>query len=451
MKMARRAAAALLVAGLTVFYYAAASQHARTVNLSKARGDQSGYLWDAQQVYWNWHGRTPTVLVGERNRMPLYAGYLALFYSPEISDDDYFVVAKRWNIRLSLVLLAALAVIFARQLPPLVAANLIGVVAFGYFVFKAGYAQSELLFYFLFFLTFLAFWQLLCRPERPARMRLACAAGTLAALAHLTKAGLLPFVALFVGVFVVFAWIRTARHGTSSLLREAAVPVVVVVAFLAVLSPYLVNSKRTFGHYFYNVNTTFYAWYDNWAQASLGTIRHGDGVGWPDLPPDQIPSASKYWQSHTAGQIAARVAGGFKDMVVRSYRTYGYLKYVAWYIALLALVILSNTTVFASLVRRNAPLVSFLALYGISHVLLIAFYEPISGTGTTRFLIAHLTPFFYAASRYLTHPEVVRTTKWRIGTLTVGVGHLAMLTSAVLALDVAILIWPRVMTTYGGF
>ena len=38
------------------------------------------------------------VLVGERNRMPLYAGYLALFYSPKMTDDEYFVVAKRWNI-----------------------------------------------------------------------------------------------------------------------------------------------------------------------------------------------------------------------------------------------------------------------------------------------------------------------------------------------------------------
>ncbi len=93
--------------------------------------------------------------------MPVYAGYLALFYDPAISDDEYFVVAKRWNIRLSLALLAVLAVIFARRLPPLVATNLTLVVAFGYFIFKAGYAQAELLFYFLVFVLFLIFWQLL--------------------------------------------------------------------------------------------------------------------------------------------------------------------------------------------------------------------------------------------------------------------------------------------------
>src|SRR6185503_13450828 len=68
-RIARRVAATLLVAVLTTFYYAAASQHARVVNTSKARGDQSGYLWDAQQVYRNWHGRNPPMLIGQRMRM----------------------------------------------------------------------------------------------------------------------------------------------------------------------------------------------------------------------------------------------------------------------------------------------------------------------------------------------------------------------------------------------
>ena len=228
-------------------------------------------------------------------------------------------------------------------------------------------------------------------------------------------------------------------------------PVVVVAMFLAVLSPYLVNSKQAFGAYFYNVNTTFYAWYDNWAQASVGTRVHGDGVGWPDMPADQIPSAAKYWRSHTFAQIASRVGGGFTDMAVRSYRSYGYLKYVAWYLAMLAIVILADTSVFIALVRRNRALAAFLGLYAISHLVLIAFYEPISGTGTTRFLIAHLTPFFYAASRYLANPEVTRTIRWQIAGIPVGVRHLHVLTTLMLAVDLTVWMWPRVMTTYGGF
>src|SRR5262245_39364580 len=55
----RFAAASAIVASLAAFYLTAASEHARVVNLSKARGDQSGFLADAEQVYANWHGLTP--------------------------------------------------------------------------------------------------------------------------------------------------------------------------------------------------------------------------------------------------------------------------------------------------------------------------------------------------------------------------------------------------------
>src|SRR5207247_2420942 len=78
-----RAVVLVVLAGL---YLAGAMAHATRVNMFKARGDQSGYLWDAENVYANWHGKTPPVLIGERNRMPLYAGFLALFYRPTMSD-----------------------------------------------------------------------------------------------------------------------------------------------------------------------------------------------------------------------------------------------------------------------------------------------------------------------------------------------------------------------------
>ena len=78
-------------------------------------------------MYANWHGRQPPVVIGERNRMPLYAGYLALFYHRDLSDPAFFEVAKRANIYLSLALLVLLAVIFFRELPPLAATNLTGI------------------------------------------------------------------------------------------------------------------------------------------------------------------------------------------------------------------------------------------------------------------------------------------------------------------------------------
>ena len=69
----------VLLLGLAVFYVAAANQHAERVNTSKARTDQSGFLYDAEILYHNWHTDVSGKLV-DRNRTPLYGAFLALFY-----------------------------------------------------------------------------------------------------------------------------------------------------------------------------------------------------------------------------------------------------------------------------------------------------------------------------------------------------------------------------------
>ena len=447
----------VLFTGLAMFYYVGASEHARRVNTFKARGDQSGYLWDAKNLYDNWQGRTPPMLIGARNRMPVYAAFLAFFYDPTISDDEFFVRAKTWNIRLSLVLLAGLAVIFAWHLPPLVSTNLTLIVAFGYFVFKAGYTQSELLFYFLFFVAFLAFCYVLILADTVRRWGAAAFAGVLAALAHLTKAAMLPLVVIFIGVFVareLAVFVRQVGAGRAEapnrLMKSLVAPALLSAAFLTVLSPYLAHNKLVFGQYFYNVNTTFYIWYNDWPEASIGTRLHGEDVGWPVMPADQIPSARKYWQTHTVREIAARILGGFQDMVVRSYHTYWYFKYVVVYLVVAVAVVAANRAVVARFLRARAALTVFLLLYAGVYSVATAFYHPISGTGTTRFLIAHLTPLLFALSWFFAHREIAPAT-WTISGITITLPHAHMFIASTLAMDLAFTLWPRLMTTYGGF
>jgi len=221
-------------------------------------------------------------------------------------------------------------------------------------------------------------------------------------------------------------------------------------AFLAVLSPYLAANKRTFGHYFYNVNTTFYVWYDDWPQASVGTIKHGDGIGWPDMPPDALPSASRYWREHTIGQITGRIAAGLHDMIVRSYRTYWYFKYVVLYTLVALAVIARRRADVASLVRTYPALVTFLVLYAVVYVVAIAFYAPVSGTGTTRFLLAHVLPYLFMLS-WLFDREPFCRTEWRARDTSVTIPHVHLLVSAILVSDLIFTFWPRLMTTYGGF
>ena len=44
-----------------------------------------------------------------------------------------------------------------------------------------------------------------------------------------------------------------------------------------------------------------------------------------------------------------------------------------------------------------------------------------------------------------------RRTEWTVGGATIGVPHFHLLVSVSLAFDIAFVIWPRLMTTYGGF
>ncbi|MCE7984836.1 MAG: hypothetical protein DYG89_26995 [Caldilinea sp. CFX5] len=137
--------------------------------------------------------------------------------------------------------------------------------------------------------------------------QLASLTGVVAGIAHLTKASILPGLALFLA-FAGLRWGWTAlqcrnpaQGGLPQRLLSHLLPVLLVgVCFLLTVYPYISTSKRVFGHYFYNVNSTFYMWYDSWEEAKQGTRAHGARVGWPDMPPEEIPSLRKYLREHTA-------------------------------------------------------------------------------------------------------------------------------------------------------
>ena len=149
-------------------------RHGAQVNVSRVRADQSGYLWDAVGIYQDRQTGTDR-LIGERNRMPIYPWLLSWLYDPAMNPDQFFEKAKRWNTGLSLVLLGLIGVVARRLLPPLAALDLVLVAAFGYFVFKAPYAQVELLFYTVWWLMFVACWLALTGSGRRAiDVRSAC-------------------------------------------------------------------------------------------------------------------------------------------------------------------------------------------------------------------------------------------------------------------------------------
>jgi hypothetical protein len=442
-----RVAATALVIGL---YVLGAVQHAERRNRVKAAGDQSAYVQYAKDLYANRQGQLPPI-IGDRNRMPLYPALQSLFYDPSMSDDEFFAVGRRVSIALSVGLLALVWCCAATTLTPHASLNVALVAGFTCYVFKAGYFQADLTYYTLHFIAFATACRLLGLPPSGRAIALGAGLGVIAALSYLTKAAALPMVALVTIWMLVTpvarspeaapatgrGWAHTCRLCTAAALLGS---------FLLVLWPYASTSRRVFGQYFYNVNSTFYIWYDEWGDAIKGTRAHGDRVGWPTLPADRIPGPVKYWREHSLGQIGARLAGGFRQIVVDLWSGFWALKFVVLSVALTLLAIWPRRALVPDLVRRHWPLVGFVLLYFISHATLTAFYAPISGTGVARFSLTMYLPLLYVAAALRHHPRLVEPEAgWRAS------AHLEWFITATLALDVPFSIWPRLMTTYGGY
>jgi hypothetical protein len=99
---------------------------------------------------------------------------------------------------------------------------------------------------------------------------------------------------------------------------------------------------------------------------------------------------------------------------------------------------------------KRGAVATFLLLYALVYVAAIAFYSPISGTGTTRFLLAHVAPFLFVLSCFFTRPPF-QATQWSVAGARVTPAHFHVLVSAMIATDLIFILWPRLMSTYGGF
>ena len=105
---------------------------------------------------------------------------------------------------------------------------------------------------------------------------------------------------------------------------------------------------------------------------------------------------------------------------------YWYFEYVTLYTIFAAAIIVERRAEFARLVRTYPAVAAFLVLYAVVYVFGIAFYEPISGTGTTRFLLAHVLPYLFAVSLFVDREPFCRT-EWTLGGTRVSARHVHLL------------------------
>jgi len=387
-----------------VQYYRQVNQHSQDVNREPQFSDQRSYLRIAETAY-----QTDFQYKGDRNRTPLFPYLLAVFYHPEMTELDFFRRSQQVNIYLSLILLIGVYLITRKFIPTEQSVLLTLIAAVSLFVYKAGYVQPELLFYFLNYVSFILMGWMLVKPS----LWLAAATGLVLALAYMAKASILPALALFLIVYIVQQFSlwnqdRVMKHdsNTSSKASSIAGPgllryrassgVLMVLVFLTLLSPYLLENKRLFGSYFYNVNTTFYAWYDSWEQVEEGAKSHVDDRGRLDMPPDQIPSMGKYLRDHTPQQIYRRLISGFQSEFAVLRKPYGRFNFPAIYSFVLLVFCLYNIRLSLKLSRRYIFLLVFVLAYFGGYLISFAWFAPIANFYVGRFTYGLYLPYLFS-------------------------------------------------------
>lgn len=396
-----------LALALGALFWAGAARQGRHVNVDPTRVDQEAYLNYARRMRESSYTAT-----GDRNRMPIYPFLQSLLDRPELTLEERFERGKRFNTALAIVLLAALVAAMKNRLGFPMAATLAAIAAFTVFVYRAPYVQAELLYYTLSFLSFLLFVEVLLRP----RAWVAILAGVAAGAAHLTKAALLPGLALFLAVMLILStWNLIRRREARGFVSLA----LVTLSFLIVLYPYISTSKKVFGRWFYNVNTTFYMWYDTHEQVMTGTRIHGDRQGWPDLPREEIPTMSRYFREHSSSQILSRVTGGLAKAHRSALRSYGYYKFVLLFagFAFFALVLSEFGAIAAASYAPSAARASawraenvgavIFATGWIGGYLILVAWVSATNPGITRLSLQVFLPLMFVLAYLAMRPDVV--------------------------------------------
>lgn len=447
-----RAPRALWLVAAALLFVWGAERQGRVVNTYMHASDQFDYMTYAKNM-----ARTDFQVLGPRSRMPIYPALMASLYREGTSDDEFFALGKRVGIVIALAVLAVVYVVFRLHSTAVDALTATLVAAFTVLVYKAPYFQCEVLFYGVTLVLFASILAFLRSPRASTAVWI----GLVGGFGHLVKASVLPTIVLGVASLAVRAILEARGSGSDAsdtpprrpawptLIQHGTWGVVLLACFLIVVGPYLLNSKRHFGSYFYNVTSTFYMWYDSFEEAKRGTRAHGDERGWPDLPESEIPSARRYWLEHGLADIGARLGGGLYLVVVTTFRSYGY----AWFLLLYVV----SAALFLSAGRRRSPRAPlrpgsaaqrvFVVSYFASYLLLYAWYAPIASGN--RFSLALFLPAILLALRAL---SVARDRGWSIDLLGRRIGA-SEVSPALLRLLIVYLVAVlpfQISTVYGG-
>lgn len=389
----RRRGVALIVLLILTIYGFEAHARRRLLSTPASLGDQGAYLAHAQHM-----SESGYAYIAERNRMPVYPFLLSLIYRPDLNETQSLRRAQAFNVTLSILLLLLLFLIFRKFFPPFHAIALLCATAFGVLLYRAVNAQTEVLFYVISFCGFVLLLRMLIAP----RWWLAALGGATMGLAHLTKASVLPALGVWVAVSlaqVICDFRARGEDGLRTAWSRLGMLLLVIVAFLAVVFPYIQTSKRIHGQYFYNVNSTFVMWCDSSAEAWEFLSAYGDKAKWRELPSDQIPSFSKYWREHSIAQMAYRLTHGLRRVATQNAMPIGYYKFVVAFVVAAGILWLRQRRRAGELLAEKPFAAAFCVLFFSVYLLLYGWYDAI--VNDTRFILSIFLPFIFAASLFV--------------------------------------------------
>jgi len=382
-----RACVYWVVVGLAVVaFWRGASVHAAAVNHTTGK-DQGAYLALAGRV-----ARSHGVEV-DGARPPLYPALLTLAWRAGTDRQSFFLRARTLTVVLATLAWLAFLFVLRRRLRALTALAVWLALGFSLWIFYAPYVKAESLFFPCATASFLLLLEQIQRP----RYRTACVAGLVSGVAQLLKASLAPALWLFVGVqglLVVRTFVTSRSLREPRARRRIASTALLFATFFVVLLPYAVANTRVFGRPFYNVNSDFYLWNDSWADTRRSTRGKGDRAGFPQLPPSKLPSAERYFRSHGAADVLARLERGAVGLGDQAVHGPGFLQ-ITSFALLLAFGLFALQRSWRRTLRVAWPLALYAGSYFGGYLLLYCWFYAINPG--LRFVAALFGPALFLA------------------------------------------------------
>ena len=380
------ALAALTV--LLVLTYLLATTHYSQINREHWLSDQDAMLQFVRALKDSKYTYT-----GSRDFMPGFPLLASPFMDTTLPDGSLFAQGKVVNILLSLSFLSGIFLFVRKSFNLLLSTLFVFIVAFTLFIYKAPYFQPELTYYFLSFGAFVLMLEVFRRPN----FLPAAGVGLLLALAHYTKASALPAIALFFvamiaqGFYLGFVRDRNWRVAT----RIFAIAMTAALAFLLPLSSYLRESKETYGSYFYNLNSSYYVWFDSFGKAKASDQTFNYAFGKPDVPDSELPSLQNYIRTHDLGEILDRFQKGFVNQASNWFYTFGLVSFPLLFLAALGALLIQRRQRAWALIKEQPVLTLFLFFFFAGYSTLFAWYGPIADYADRRFTYGLYLPLLF--------------------------------------------------------